>query len=752
MTVDADYEDGFYGYEATTNDPGLILLIGTIAVCVVFNALIPCFVAFGSQRDKARQAQMKVDPWAIKPDDEEDEKKLNFRTAAPSIRSVSEFSQSIQFGPGRSLYNRRSVRAPSMVSMGLRSTVSGASVGTSIVNQSVVTGLGGRRSRNQRRFRRALEKREMQYEAGVEADSFFRFNQATLPSERPQPLDDDQSCLSKMDTDEVSVKSFTMDADNEDFIPKQFLYAEEDEVEITCCGVDAWWKPNWAITYFDRIVALSEWDFEMRKIMRLTIPFVAQAVFTGLLDVMTVAIIGKLIGTTEATSYVIVDMLIGLTDEFVGGFISALTTLCSQAAGANQNKLCGQYVQMAMILYILFSLPFMYVWWAYTEDAIYWLGFDETAATMGSEFAKICIFSTLVEGINETLHSLLEVIELENYSTVVGISEDVLGFVLVLLAALLFEPSLFELGLIHLGLGVVFLLLNIAFICVKGWFKPYLSGMLGTFALLNFKAVWLMCKTALALSAGYLLTDGEWEIMTLLASFLGPAEVAAWTLIGTVWGCIEALTEAIGDAAEIRCSFLLGCGKPTHARVSSYKSMLIATISAFLVTSILFTMGEDIATWLTNDPVLQKMIVDVLPLFGLGNITMTVGTASWTLLGAQGRYRLATTVAFLGSWLVTIPLSVLASVALHLTLEGQTAAVVVGYMASGTINAYFLFRSDWEQISQAVINNHQMEMAAPPEKEDPSKDTSDAASVSSQGSAAVSAYAVGRVQHALQTP
>lgn len=178
-------------------------------------------------------------------------------------------------------------------------------------------------------------------------------------------------------------------------------------------------------------------------------------------------------------------------------------------------------------------------------------------------------------------------------------------------------------------------------------------------------------------------------------------------------GAIEDLTEAIADAAEVRCAFLLGCGRPLHAQVSAYKSLLIATIVSLLVTSILFTLGEDVATWLTTDPVLQEMIISLLPLFGLGNIAMTVGTVSWTLLGAQGRYRTATTVAFCGSWLVTLPLSALASVVFSLDLQGQTAAVVIGYMVSGTVNAYFLFRSDWEKLSQSIIDSHELLPSAP---------------------------------------
>jgi multidrug resistance protein, MATE family len=753
MTAETELnDDGFYGYTTTTQDPGPALLAGTILICIVFNALLPCFVASCRRREKRRKAKVAEDPWAIRHTDDGAIAPI----AAPSILSASEMSHSYIRGSGGSQYHR-SARAHSVFTTGRTSVVSGRSMTTSLVNQSVVLGMYGRRSRANQHLRRALEKRALQDEAGIKAESFFRFNQTAAPVYFPNDRrmeTDDQSVLSKMDTDEVSVKSFTMDAEHEDFIPKQFQCAEDDEDDITCCGANAWWQPKWVITYFDRVVALSEWDLEMIKIMKLTLPFAAQALFSSILSILTVSVIAKFMGTRDVTIYVVVDMIVQFTGEFVGGFNYALTTLCSQAAGANQNKLCGQYVQMAILLYVLFSLPFMFLWWSHTDTVVLWLGFDEESAIIAQEFARVYVFSILVQGVSNTVHALLDVIELENYSTVVGISQEIVTFVTILQVALFFEPGLSDIALIHLGIGLLFLGLNIVFIGIKGWFKPYLSGILGSFSLLNFEAVWLMCKTSLAISMGYILTYGEWECLTIFASFLGPAEVAAWSLLGTLWSAVEALTAAIGDAAEVRCSFLLGCGKPTHAQVSAYKSMLISTIVSLLATSILFILGEDVALWMTGDPVLQRLMIDLLPLLGLGNMMMTVGTTSWTLLGSQGRYRLATSVALGGSWGVTLPLAALASVALNLNLEGQTAAVVLGYMTSGTINACFLFSSNWEAISQGVIDSHCVE----DHTNDPSKDTdlSDDKSVSSHKSNTeseiVPADAMNGVQDSLQTP
>ena len=57
--------------------------------------------------------------------------------------------------------------------------------------------------------------------------------------------------------------------------------------------------------------------------------------------------------------------------------------------------------------------------------------------------------------------------------------------------------------------------------------------------------------TAIPLSLSWVLTYGEWEIMTLIVSFMGPAEVAAWGLLGFLWSLFEQITGKSNFASTI---------------------------------------------------------------------------------------------------------------------------------------------------------------------------------------------------------
>lgn len=175
-------------------------------------------------------------------------------------------------------------------------------------------------------------------------------------------------------------------------------------------------------------------------------------------------------------------------------------------------------------------------------------------------------------------------------------------------------------------------------------------------------------------------------------------------IAGVVWDTLETLTEGFGDAGEIRVAFHLGSGMPAKARLASYKTILISVVSATVFTSVVWIIGEDLATLLTPDPTLQRLLIQVLPLMGIGNIALTAGSVSWALVGAQGRYRLATCVAFLSSWCVTLPIAAIFTFALNFNLEGVTASVVAGYSITGTCLLYILIRSDWERLSRIVVD------------------------------------------------
>jgi Na+-driven multidrug efflux pump len=682
--MSAHDDDGFDGYLETTVDPGSTILVSTIILCGLLYCFLPWMVSFGNRYQKRK---------------EEADRTLESLETENLARSLPQLDEETHSSPSRPQFlginqlltqNRVQNHQHDDMSVSTRSSVVSSFV--DVVLNPAPLAAGGRHARLARLRART---RDLEKAAQTRKNAPTGHLNETIGAQS-----DTHSVLDKLDADEVSFRDAVDEEGHIELLPTSKATNGIDHAPRDF----AWWRLASIANCFDHLLTIVEWDSETKQIWKLALPYITQAVLTGFAELARVAIIGKMIGTKEVSAYITVNLFLGLTNNFLGGFVGSLSTLCSQAVGNKNDVLAGQYIQLAFGFYTLFSLILMTMWSFLIDSTLEWLGFDEETVSAGVDYSLVYIFVGLCNGVNHGIHSLLDTMEYEGYSSIITVLRELSVTGVIFLAALFFDVRLQTVGFLDLGVSLGFLLLNILTIAWTGWFRQFYIGLFGTRALENFAAVKVLLRTSGSLAFGYLLSYSEWEILTVFARLLGPAEIVAWGLLGTVWSSLSYVTQATADAAEVRCAFLLGAGQPWNARLSAYKSALMGVISAMLTTGAIFVIAEDLPTWLTSDSTLQAMVGDLIPLFGMGNMALSFGTMTGTLVGSQGRYRLSTGVCLLGSWLVTIPLAAFFTAGLNIDLQGQTAAVVIGCMVSGTANCYFLLRSDWPNLSSKVLS------------------------------------------------
>jgi Na+-driven multidrug efflux pump len=173
-------------------------------------------------------------------------------------------------------------------------------------------------------------------------------------------------------------------------------------------------------------------------------------------------------------------------------------------------------------------------------------------------------------------------------------------------------------------------------------------------------------------------------------------------LLGAFWDVLEALTEGIGEASAIQVAFLLAANQPERAKKLSYSVLYMGFIQSLLVTSVLYMGGRYLAVLFTSDPTMQHMTNDAIPLLGLANIAMSFSQVVWSLIGAQGRFRLATSVMFFSRWLVTLPIACVAIFVFFFDLNSIEGCLVVGYSTASCVLTFILMRSDWEGLGRVL--------------------------------------------------
>ena len=81
---------------------------------------------------------------------------------------------------------------------------------------------------------------------------------------------------------------------------------------------------------------------------------------------------------------------------------------------------------------------------------------------------------------------------------------------------------------------------------------------------------------------------------------------------------------------------------------------------------------------------------------------MAFSRVSWSLIGAQGRFRLATSVVFFSRWLVTIPVALVTIFVFFLDLSSVGGSLVVGYATASCALTFIVIRTDWERLSRTM--------------------------------------------------
>ena len=287
---------------------------------------------------------------------------------------------------------------------------------------------------------------------------------------------------------------------------------------------------------------LFRFDNEAKRILRLAIPFTLSELVDEVSEIVVLGIISLQLGTDALSAYAVFETLMEITTEFSGGVVDAMTTLASQAYGAGNNVLAGQYVQLCSVTYVLFQIPFILMWSFATFDIMIWMGFNEDVAQMSQTYARLAVWRDTVLGVSEVYSNLFEVVEKEFAVAVIGNAEALVELGAIAIALFLFDGDLVTVGVIGILNGLCFFLFTLAFTYWRGWLRPFAS-MFTSISFKNRVAVKQVIKTATPLAFGSVLIHGEWEVLTVFAAYLGAAEVTAWAVLGNLWDIFESSNE-----------------------------------------------------------------------------------------------------------------------------------------------------------------------------------------------------------------
>jgi len=553
----------------------------------------------------------------------------------------------------------------------------------------------------------AMQRLQQQQRRYSQNRRFNRFGTRSVSEQSASVMSsivDDISPDDAADADDPGLGNIFIQPDNKFWMAGK----EYDPYKVTDSGPT---EEDCCSSPLESLFLLAAPDVEKWNVLQASIPLAFGASSEALFRLVTIAFISQKLGTKSMIAFLMVGLFVRLTsEELSSAIIDSLSSFVQASMdktstdGSKSNYIAGQYIQLAFIMQVVLNIPLLVLWVFYMESFVMWMVKDEAIATIAVGYASIVVFAYMVQALSRTLTVAIHICGHEHFESVIDLVAAALQVIAIACVVTLVEGAdLTIVGGIQVLINVASAIAKIAYPAARGWMAPFRKGLIQNVALWNYRiGIWHLIKAAGPLLLGTLLEYGEWELLTLFAQPLGPAEVATWALLGAFWDFFEALTEGIGEAAANQVTYLLSTGQINSAKKLCYGAMLMAVTQAVLVTCALYMSGQYLAVLFTTDPTIQHLINNTIVLIGFANIIMSFSQITWSLIGAQGRFRLATFVIFFSRWVVTMPCALVSIYMFNLDLNAMCGSLVLGYATACCALTVIVLRSDWDRLSRLM--------------------------------------------------
>ncbi|CUM65721.1 uncharacterized protein PRCAT00003369001 [Priceomyces carsonii] len=428
---------------------------------------------------------------------------------------------------------------------------------------------------------------------------------------------------------------------------------------------------------------------ELKWLMKSSIPLVATFLLEISFPTVSVFAVGH-IGPTELAAVSIGAMTVNMTGyATIQGLATALDTLCPQAFGAGKYKLVGSYFQKCTALISVVMIPIIIAWIFFGTSIIMFLVPEEETARLSAVYLKFIAPGIPAYILFETGKRFLQAQGVYHISTYVLLVTAPLNAVM----TLLFVKHIGYLGA-PIAVSINFWIMAFGLlVCTIYFVKPESTPAnihpMECWNGLNIEDAFSSWGKLITLAIpGLVMLEAEFlafEILTLLAAYLGTLEVAAQSIGTNVASMMYQIPFAISIAASTRIANYLGAGLADSARKATQAALGFGICVAFMDFFILFIFRSQIAHLYTNDENVLKIVDKVMWLIASMQVCDTMNAVSAGCLRGQGQTKIGGIVNFLSYYVVGVPLALY--LAFYSPIKGSLDGLWIGCWSALTIIA-----------------------------------------------------------------
>ncbi|KAK6454188.1 ethionine resistance protein [Scheffersomyces xylosifermentans] len=443
---------------------------------------------------------------------------------------------------------------------------------------------------------------------------------------------------------------------------------------------------------------------ELKALIKSSIPLVLTFLLQNSLSTVSVFSVGHL-GATELAAVSMGSMTANITGyATIQGIATALDTLCPQAFGAKKYSLVGTYLQKCTALIFVVMFPVLIIWIFFGYKLICLIVPDKETAKFAAVYLQYIapgIPAYIAFECGKRFLQAQGIYHISTYVLLVAAPSNLfMNIFLVKSIGYLGAPIAVAINywLMAIGLYVA----TIYFI--KAEDTPTGIHPLKCWGGLNIpEAFSAWGKLAQLAIPGLVMLEAEFlafEILTLMASYLGTVALAAQSIGTTMASLTYQIPFAIGIASSTRIANFLGAGLGHSAKKSTQVALSFGLVVSTINFIALYSFQTQIAKAFTDDEEVISTVKKVMWLIALMQISDAVNANSAGCLRGQGQTKIGGIVNLFSYYVVGLPLSIYITFYSKWSgsLDGLWIGSCVALTIIGSVQSYFSLFADFDKL------------------------------------------------------
>lgn len=463
---------------------------------------------------------------------------------------------------------------------------------------------------------------------------------------------------------------------------------------------------------------------ELRKLLELALPGALSTYCFFAVSITELSVVGHL-GVDELAAVAYAQMCLDLSMLVcMQGFNAGMNALCSQAFGAKNFHLLGEYALLTSLLLTVACVPLSVLWWN-LGDILLAAGVTDRVAALAGVYCRLSLLWLWPRTMFQVLSCFYQAQHIVQPTAVFNVLAVALNsfFVVGLTHGRFGLPELGFVGC-PLGTAMALLIRLVGYVVYMNLYRKYHRRCAwrcdGSF--LDAGILRNLLSVGLPLAGGTLFENAQLITMTLFAAMVGEIQLGTHNAMMELFFFATSPLYAVVTAAVTRMGTHLGAGQPSQALLAAQMCGLCIAVLTTVNGIVVVSARNQLGRLFSDNPQVIEIFSQICGLAALAYFILAFFYYSFAVLKAQARPIPIMAGFAVGAWLVGVPVAYM--LGLHQTpanLLGVWHGMLCGYAVTSAIGFAVAFgRPNWQhEADRAVARSHlkEKELSSPHESD-----------------------------------